>query len=64
VPGEGVIVPAPGGGNSEGYVNIQCRKVSSCGLSCGGADPEEPDEYRAKNVFWVPKKARSLPLIL
>ena len=57
-------MPAPGGGNSEGYVNIQCRKVSSCGLSCGGADPEEPDEYRAKNVFWVPKKARSLPLIL
>ncbi len=22
------------------------------------ADPEDPDEYRAENVFWVPKKAR------
>jgi type I restriction enzyme M protein len=24
----------------------------------GLADPEDPDEYRAKNVFWVPKEAR------
>ncbi len=24
----------------------------------GLADPEEPDEYRAENVFWVPKEAR------
>ncbi|HAX61216.1 MAG TPA: N-6 DNA methylase [Elusimicrobia bacterium] len=23
-----------------------------------GADPEDPDEYKAKNIFWVPKKAR------
>ncbi len=23
-----------------------------------GADPEDPDEYRAKNIFWVPKVAR------
>jgi len=23
-----------------------------------GADPEDPDEYRAENVFWVPPKAR------
>src|SRR5205085_12601001 len=23
-----------------------------------GADPEEPDEYRAFNVFWVPQEAR------
>ena len=23
-----------------------------------GADPEDPDEYRAENVFWVPKSAR------
>jgi type I restriction enzyme M protein len=23
-----------------------------------GADPEDPDEYRAKNVFWVPREAR------
>ena len=23
-----------------------------------GADPEDPDEYRAENIFWVPKVAR------
>jgi type I restriction enzyme M protein len=23
-----------------------------------GADPEDPDEYRAKNIFWVPQDAR------
>src|SRR5213078_1259673 len=23
-----------------------------------GADAEDPDEYRAKNIFWVPKEAR------
>ncbi|MCX6355430.1 MAG: type I restriction-modification system subunit M N-terminal domain-containing protein, partial [Candidatus Aureabacteria bacterium] len=23
-----------------------------------GADTEDPDEYRAKNIFWVPKEAR------
>ena len=23
-----------------------------------GADPEDPDEYRAKNIFWVPQEAR------
>ena len=23
-----------------------------------GADPENPDEYRASNIFWVPKEAR------
>jgi type I restriction enzyme M protein len=23
-----------------------------------GADPEDPDEYRAKNIFWVPGEAR------
>jgi type I restriction enzyme M protein len=23
-----------------------------------GAEPEDPDEYRAANVFWVPKEAR------
>jgi type I restriction enzyme M protein len=24
----------------------------------GGADPEDPDEYRAENIFWVPREAR------
>src|SRR3970040_2118355 len=23
-----------------------------------GADPEDPDEYRAKSIFWVPPEAR------
>ena len=23
-----------------------------------GADPEDPDEYKAENVFWVPVEAR------
>jgi type I restriction enzyme M protein len=23
-----------------------------------GADPEDPDEYRAVNIFWVPQEAR------
>src|SRR3989454_4531179 len=23
-----------------------------------GADPEDPDEYRARNVFWLPAAAR------
>src|SRR5438270_9420275 len=23
-----------------------------------GAEPEDPDEYRAVNIFWVPKEAR------
>jgi type I restriction-modification system DNA methylase subunit len=23
-----------------------------------GADPEDPDEYRAVNIFWVPSEAR------
>src|SRR5262249_12683394 len=23
-----------------------------------GADPEDPDEYRAASIFWVPKEAR------
>jgi type I restriction enzyme M protein len=27
-----------------------------------GADPEDPDEYRASSIFWVPKEARWLHL--
>jgi len=27
-----------------------------------GADPEDPDEYRAENIFWVPPEARWLHL--
>ena len=25
-----------------------------------GADPEDPDEYRAENIFWVPSEARGV----
>ena len=28
------------------------------GQRAEGADPEDPDEYRAVNIFWVPKEAR------
>jgi len=27
-------------------------------LAAEGADPEDPDEYRAENIFWVPKEGR------
>lgn len=27
-----------------------------------GADPEDPDEYRAQNIFWVPQEARWVKL--
>jgi type I restriction enzyme M protein len=27
-----------------------------------GADPEHPDEYRAENIFWVPREARWVQL--
>ena len=26
-----------------------------------GADPEDPDEYRAKNAFWVPARSKMAP---
>src|SRR5437879_9799738 len=28
------------------------------GQKAQGADPEDPDEYRATRIFWVPKEAR------
>jgi type I restriction enzyme M protein len=28
------------------------------GQKAQGADPEDPDEYRAEGIFWVPKEAR------
>jgi len=28
------------------------------GQKAQGADPEDPDEYRAESIFWVPKEAR------
>lgn len=35
----------------EQYALLQAEQVN-------GADPEDPDEYRAENIFWVPKEAR------
>src|SRR5437660_289567 len=35
----------------EHHANLEAEKVK-------GADPEDPDEYRAHNIFWVPPEAR------
>jgi type I restriction enzyme M protein len=35
----------------EQHAKLVAEKVS-------GADPEDPDEYRAQNIFWVPPEAR------
>jgi len=34
------------------------RKLKDCDGDFHGADPEDPDEYRAENVFYVPPQAR------
>jgi type I restriction enzyme M protein len=35
----------------EHHAHLQTERAS-------GADPEDPDEYRALNIFWVPREAR------
>lgn len=35
----------------EKHAELESQKAS-------GAEPEDPDEYRAENIFWVPKEAR------
>src|SRR5579862_8862503 len=35
----------------EQHAKLQAEKAS-------GADPEDPDEYRALSIFWVPPEAR------
>jgi len=35
----------------EHHANLEAEKLK-------GADPEDPDEYRAHNIFWVPPEAR------
>ncbi len=35
----------------EAYIRLESERSE-------GADPEDPDEYRAENVFWVPVEAR------
>jgi type I restriction enzyme M protein len=34
------------------------KRAALIGQKSEGADPEDPDEYRADNIFWVPKEAR------
>ncbi len=42
---------------SDSFKDLHSKLVSGKG-QYEGADPEDPDEYRGENVFWVPKKAR------
>jgi type I restriction enzyme M protein len=37
---------------------FEAKHTELTGLAADGADPEDPDEYRAENIFWVPKEAR------
>jgi len=34
------------------------RHAVLVGEKAEGADPEDPDEYRSQNIFWVPREAR------
>ena len=40
---------------SDAFEEVHARLESE---RAEGADPEDPDEYRAENVFWVPPEAR------
>ncbi|OGH57654.1 MAG: N-6 DNA methylase [Candidatus Lindowbacteria bacterium RIFCSPLOWO2_12_FULL_62_27] len=40
---------------SDAFEELHTKLVSA---KSRGTDPEDPDEYRAENVFWVPKEAR------
>jgi type I restriction enzyme M protein len=40
---------------SDAFEEVHARLIAERGQ---GADPEDPDEYRAKNIFWVPIEAR------
>ena len=40
---------------SDAFEEIHARLE---GQRAQGADPEDPDEYRAENIFWVPPEAR------
>src|SRR5580693_4550521 len=37
---------------------FEAKHAELIGLVSEGADPEDPDEYRAENIFWVPKEGR------
>ncbi len=40
------------------YISGQLREKHAQLTKESGADPEDPDEYEAENVFWVPPAAR------
>jgi type I restriction enzyme M protein len=42
---------------SDAFEEMRAKLLSAKG-SYEGSDPEDADEYRAENVFWVPKEAR------
>lgn len=42
---------------SDSFEDLHSQLVAGEG-EYDGANPEDPDEYRAENVFWVPPKAR------
>ena len=42
---------------SDSFEELHQRLVKGEG-EYAGADPEDQDEYRGENVFWVPKEAR------
>jgi type I restriction enzyme M protein len=37
---------------------FEAKRVELEAQKAEGADPEDPDEYRAASIFWVPKEAR------
>src|SRR5271169_2840206 len=37
---------------------FEAKRVELEKQEAQGADPEDPDEYRAASIFWVPKEAR------
>lgn len=37
---------------------FEAKRVDLLSQVAEGADSEDPDEYRAENIFWVPKEAR------
>lgn len=38
--------------------SFEAKHAELTAAKAEGADPEDPDEYRAHNIFWVPKEAR------
>jgi type I restriction enzyme M protein len=42
---------------SDAFEEMRAKLIAGAG-DYAGADPEDADEYRAENVFWVPKEAR------